>query len=66
MKDKTLHGSDLKGPTAELMHAERLKTTSPDAERRAILARLGKMAALTGPAVVTLMLSTRASAASPL
>ncbi len=36
-----------------------------DAERRTILARLGKMAALTGPAVVTLMLSTRASAASP-
>ncbi len=33
-------------------------------ERRRILARLGKMAALTTPAVVTLMLSQRASAAS--
>lgn len=36
-----------------------------DAERRVILARLGKMAALTPPAVVTLLISTRASAESP-
>lgn len=36
-----------------------------DAERRAILAGLGKLAALTPPTVVMLMLSTRPSAASP-
>ncbi|RTL84237.1 MAG: hypothetical protein EKK29_14095 [Hyphomicrobiales bacterium] len=35
-----------------------------DAERRAILAGLGKLAALTPPTVVTLLMSQRASAQS--
>ena len=35
-----------------------------DAERRAALQRLGALAALTPPAVMTLLLSRRASAAS--
>ena len=34
------------------------------AERRMIMARLGKMAALTTPGLITLLLSNRASAAS--
>jgi hypothetical protein len=35
-----------------------------DAERRAALQRLGALAALTAPAVLTLLLSPRASAGS--
>ncbi len=35
-----------------------------DPERRAILAAIGKMAALTPPTVVTLLLSKRVAAAS--
>lgn len=35
-----------------------------DVERRAILASLGKLAALTPPTVVTLMMTTRPAAAS--
>ena len=36
-----------------------------DAERRAALAKLGKLAALTPPTIMTLLLSARASAISP-
>lgn len=36
-----------------------------DGERRAIMARLGKMAALTSPTMITLLMSSRASAESP-
>ena len=36
-----------------------------DSLRRAALLRLGKMAALTSPALLTILLSTRASADSP-
>ena len=35
-----------------------------DAERRAALAKLGRLAALTPPAILSLMLSQRASALS--
>jgi hypothetical protein len=38
--------------------------TPEDAERRAALERLGAMAAWTAPAVLTLLVSPRASAAS--
>lgn len=38
--------------------------TVPDDERRAALAKLGLLAAYTAPAVVTLMVSRRASAES--
>jgi len=40
-------------------------TQAADCERRAILERLGKMAALTGPTMITLLMSNRALAASP-
>jgi hypothetical protein len=36
-----------------------------DVARREVMARLGKLAALTAPAVVTLMMAPRASAGSP-
>ena len=36
-----------------------------DADRRAALAKLGKLAALTPPTIMTLLLSARASAFSP-
>jgi hypothetical protein len=37
-----------------------------DADRRAALAKLGKLAALTPPTIMTLLLSARASAGSQL
>jgi hypothetical protein len=39
--------------------------TPLDAKRRAALAKLGRLAALTPPTILTLMLSQRASADSP-
>lgn len=40
------------------------QSKNADVERRAILASLGKLAALTPPTVVTLMMTTRPAAAS--
>jgi hypothetical protein len=47
-------------PTISVPH----QVDDTDAERRAILAKLGKLAALTPPTVVTLMMTTRPAAAS--
>jgi len=66
MIDEGQSSSKAENDAVDPVVASLSKGGDADAERRAILGRLGKMAVLTaGSAVITLMLSTRKSAASP-
>lgn len=56
-------GSDV--PAASSCDEQFSPRGNRDKERREILLKLGKMAKFTGPTMITLLLSQRASAASP-
>lgn len=61
--------SEEKNLAGDVEHLEPADLAAPDCAqdggRRAVMARLGRMAAVTAPAMITLLMSTRASAESP-